>query len=266
MHDNGSVLAARGLSCVFGHGHNATTAVKGADIQIASNEVVSVVGESGSGKTTLARMLLALQKPTAGTLLCDGRPVRKRREHWRQVQAVFQDPFASFNQFFTVAHQLRSCLRLREEKIERDDISHRIDHALRAVNLEPAEVRDKYPFELSGGQMQRLLLARIVLIRPKVLIADEPTSMIDACSRATILEVLLELRRMLHMSIMFITHDLGLAYHVSDRILVMHEGRIVEQGPPDNVILDPQQDYTKRLLADIPVLGREWLSTTAESA
>jgi peptide/nickel transport system ATP-binding protein len=204
-------------------------------------------------------MLLRLQTPSGGSLLFDGRPPGERRAHWRSVQAVFQDPFASFNQFFTVRSQMRSVFRLLGRKLTREERDRRIDEALRAVNLDPDRLAGKYPFELSGGQMQRLLLARIHVIRPRVLIADEPTSMVDACSRAMILDMLAELKRQLAMTVIFITHDIGLAYYVSDRLFVMCEGRIVEHGPPDQVILHPRHDYTRKLLDDIPVLHREWV-------
>ncbi|MBD3242275.1 MAG: ATP-binding cassette domain-containing protein [Chitinivibrionales bacterium] len=255
------LIEARYLSCTFGRGRTAVTAVDAVSFDMAADEIVSIVGESGSGKTTLARMLLLLQKPSSGTLLFEGRTVHDRRAHWRTVQAVFQDPFASFNQFFTVRSQLRACFRLFETPVPKAEKDTRIEQALLSVNLDPTRLLDKYPFELSGGQMQRLLLARVFLVRPKVLLADEPTSMVDACSRATILEELMELKRRLGMTIVFVTHDLGLAYHVSDRIFVMSRGSIVEQGPADQVVDDPRDDYTRKLLGDIPVLHRDWLGT-----
>lgn len=252
-------VEARGLTCRFGSGRGAVTAVDRVDFDIHDDEVISIVGESGSGKTTVARMLLLLQPPSEGVLRFDGRVPADRREHWRQVQAVFQDPFASFNQFFTVRSQMRSAFRLVDEKMGREEKDRLIDRALLSVNLDPGRLAGKYPFELSGGQMQRLLLARVFLIRPRILLADEPTSMVDACSRAMILEVLMELKKRLGMAIVFITHDIGLAYYVSDRIFVMNRGRIVEHGPPDDVILHPRHEYTRKLLGDIPVLHREWI-------
>jgi peptide/nickel transport system ATP-binding protein len=131
---------------------------------------------------------------------------------------------------------------------------------LRSVGMEPGDVLEKFPFELSGGQMQRLLIARIFLIRPKILIADEPTSMIDACLRASILDLLLDLKKELKMCIIFITHDIGLSHYVSDRIFVMCKGKIVETGHPDEVIANPQHAYTKKLLDDIPVLHKTWIN------
>ena len=220
------------------------------------------MGQSGCGKTVLAKMLLRLESPTSGRLLFDGEPIganRNPRAHWRRVQAVFQNPFAAFNQFFTVRSQLRSSFRLFPEKPSAAEIDERVDQALLAVNIKPREIDGKYPFELSGGQMQRMLLARIFILKPEVLIADEPTSMVDACSRASILEYLMKLREELRMTIVFVTHDIGLAYYISDSVFIMHKGQIVEQGPPDEVILSPQSEVTRELLADIPQLNRDWV-------
>jgi len=138
-----------------------------------------------------------------------------------------------------------------------------VDAALLAVNIEPREIEGKYPFELSGGQMQRMLLARIFILRPEVLIADEPTSMVDACSRASILEYLLKLKKELDMTIVFVTHDIGLACYISNSIFIMHQGEIVEQGPPELVTGSPTSEVTKQLLADIPDVHREWLRREA---
>jgi len=220
------------------------------------------VGQSGCGKTVLAKMLLRLEAPSSGELFYAGRPIaeeRDRRRHWREVQAVFQDPFSAFNQFFTIRSQLKGAFRLFEEKPSDAEMERRVDEALLAVNIQPREIDGKYPFELSGGQMQRMLLARIFILRPRVLVADEPTSMVDACSRASILEYLMKLKRDLDMTIVFITHDIGLAYYVSDSIFIMHKGQIVEQGPPDQVTQSPTSDVTRQLLDDIPQLNREWI-------
>src|SRR5690242_6377542 len=229
---------AKDLSRAYGHGQKKTLAVDAVTFGIKDREIVSVVGQSGCGKTVLAKMLLLLEKPTSGSLLYAGKPVaagHDRRRYWRKVQAVFQDPFSAFNQFFTIRSQLKSSFTLFEKKPSRDEIEARVDEALLAVNIKPKEIEGKYPFELSGGQMQRMLLARIFILKPHVLIADEPTSMVDACSRASILDYLMKLKRDLNMTIVFITHDIGLAYYVSDTIYIMHQGKIVEQGTPDQV-------------------------------
>ena len=144
----------------------------------------------------------------------------------------------------------------KEQKIEL------MTDACSFVNLKFAELTNKYPFELSGGQMQRLMIARIFLLKPKILLADEPTSMIDACSRATILDMLLKLRNEIGMTIIFITHDIGLAYYISDKIYIMEHGKFVEVGTPDEVILNSKAPYTKRLLSDVPKIYEPWdLST-----
>jgi peptide/nickel transport system ATP-binding protein len=253
---------ARGLSRAYGHGKKLKVAVNDVSFKIHDKEIVSVVGESGCGKTVLAKMLLRLEQPTSGTLLYDGKPIDAepdQRKHWRSVQAVFQDPFSAFNQFFTIRAQLKSSFNLFEQKPSDEEMEKRVDEALLNVNIKPREVDGKYPFELSGGQMQRMLLARIFILKPKVLVADEPTSMVDACSRASILDYLMKLKQALDMTIVFITHDIGLAYYVSDRIFIMHEGRIVEQGSPDDVTQRPQNAATKQLLEDIPDVHKNWI-------
>ncbi|HET7544523.1 MAG TPA: dipeptide/oligopeptide/nickel ABC transporter ATP-binding protein [Polyangiaceae bacterium] len=253
---------AKQLSRSYGHGKRRVEAVKNVSFTIPDKDIVSVVGQSGCGKTVLAKMLLRLETPTSGSLLFKGKPITENpdlRAHFRSVQAVFQDPFSAFNQFFTIVSQLESCFRLFEQRPSRDEIKARVNAALRAVNIEPEEVEGKYPFELSGGQMQRMLLARIFILRPEVLIADEPTSMVDACSRANILDYLLKLKQELQMTIVFITHDIGLACYVSNSIFIMHRGEIVEQGPPERVTRSPASEVTKQLLADIPDLHREWI-------
>jgi peptide/nickel transport system ATP-binding protein len=258
---------ARDLCRSYGHGERLVVAVDRVSLQIKAGQIVSVVGQSGCGKTVLARMLLRLERPSSGVLLFDGQPIEQARDprvHWRRVQPVFQDPFSAFNQFFTIRSQLEGCFRLLERRPPRAERAARVDQALRAVSIEPREIAGKYPFELSGGQMQRMLLARIFILRPQVLIADEPTSMVDACSRAGIVESLLQLQRELSMTIVLVTHDLGLARHVSDRLFIMHEGRIVEQGPPDQVIEAPTSEITRRLLADIPQLHRPWIARASK--
>jgi peptide/nickel transport system ATP-binding protein len=253
---------ARGLSRAYGHGKKRKVAVDDVSFEIHDEEIVSIVGESGCGKTVLAKMLLRLEQPTSGVLLYDGKPIdaaRDPRQHWRQVQAVFQDPFSAFNQFFTIRAQLKGAFNLFETKPSDREMEERVDEALLNVNIQPPEVRDKYPFELSGGQMQRMLLARIFILRPRVLVADEPTSMVDACSRASILDYLMKLKQTLDMTIVFITHDIGLAYYVSNRIFIMHQGKLVEQGAPDDVTQRPQNPATKQLLDDIPDVHKNWI-------
>jgi peptide/nickel transport system ATP-binding protein len=263
-----SILRASGLTKVFGFGRNKTLAVDHVDIGFYEGEVVSIVGESGSGKTTLAKMFLGLLKPTEGEIYFQGeeREIRTRKqkqEYWKNIQAIFQDPYCSYNIFNKIDSVLLDCIRMRGGgKLPREKKVELMSEACSFVNLKFEELTNKYPFELSGGQMQRLMIARIFLLKPKILIADEPTSMIDACSRATILDMLMQLRNEIGMTIIFITHDIGLAYYVSDTVHIMEHGKFVESGSADDVILSPQDSYTQRLISDVPKIYEEWdLST-----
>ncbi len=261
-------LSGTGLTKVFGFGRQRTVAVDHVDFSFYEGEVVSIVGESGSGKTTLAKMLLGLLTPTEGEVYFQGKKRdisthAKKREYWRNIQAIFQDPFSSYNIFNKIDTVLLDCIHMRGgRKLPRAKKVEMMAQACSFVNLKFDEMTNKYPFELSGGQMQRLMIARIFLLMPKILLADEPTSMIDACSRATILDMLMGLRNEIGMTIIFITHDIGLAYYVSDSVYIMERGKIVEHGSADDVILRPKQPYTKRLISDVPKIYEEWdLST-----
>jgi peptide/nickel transport system ATP-binding protein len=247
------------MTCSFGHGKKLVKAINDISFTIADQEIVSVVGGSGCGKSVLAKIMLDLIAPTSGTFLYKGGVIQNQRLHWREVQPVFQDPFSCFNQFLTIRAQLKNSFGIVKDKPSNKEMEDRVDQALLAVNIQPPEIEGKYSFELSGGQMQRMLLARIFILRPKVLIADEPTSMVDACVRANILDYLMKLKEELHMTIVFITHDIGLAYYVSDRLFIMHKGKIVEQGTPDEVTLTPKNEHTRILLDDIPDIHKEWI-------
>lgn len=262
------ILKTEGLSKLFGIGRNKTLAVDHVDIELYEGEIVSIVGESGSGKTTLAKMLLGLINPTEGEIYFLGqkrdiRSRKKKKEYWKNIQAIFQDPFSSYNTFQKIDSVLLDCIRMRGDgKLPQEQKVALMTEACSFVNLKFAELTNKYPFELSGGQMQRLMIARIFLLNPKILVADEPTSMIDACSRATILDEMMKLRDEAGMTVIFITHDIGLAYYVSDTVYIMEQGKIVECGAPDEVILNPQEPYTQRLINDVPKIHEEWdLST-----
>jgi peptide/nickel transport system ATP-binding protein len=261
-------LSARGISKVFGSGSHKTVAVDNVDIDLYQGQVLSIVGESGSGKTTLAKILLGLINQTEGEIFFQGkrrniRTHRRRKEYWRNIQAIFQDPFSSFNTFNKIDSVLLDCINMQGgRRLPKAQKVAMMTEACSFVNLKFEELTNKYPFELSGGQQQRLMIARIFLLKPKILLADEPTSMIDACSRATILDELMKLRDEIGMTVIFITHDIGLAYYVSDIVYIMEHGRFVESGPPDDVILHPQAAYTKRLISDVPKIYEEWdLST-----
>ena len=261
-------LRTSGLTKVFGFGRNKTLAVDHVDLNLYEGEVVSIVGESGSGKTTLAKMLLGLINETEGEVYFQGKKrdintQRKKQEYWKNIQAIFQDPFSSYNIFNKIDTVLLDCIRMRGGgNLPREKKVELMTEACSFVNLKFEELTNKYPFELSGGQMQRLMIARIFLLKPKILLADEPTSMIDACSRATILDELMQLRNEIGMTIIFITHDIGLAYYVSDSVYIMEHGKFVESGSADEVILQPKEPYTQRLLNDVPKIYEEWdLST-----
>jgi peptide/nickel transport system ATP-binding protein len=261
-------LEVRGLTKVFGVGRNNFVAVDHVDMTLNQGEVVSIVGESGSGKTTLAKMLLGLISASAGEVYFEGhkrdiRTQRRKQEYWKNIQAIFQDPFSSYNTFHKIDAVLLDCINMRGGRhLPKAEKIARMTQACSFVNLKFAELTNKYPFELSGGQMQRLMIARIFLLKPKILLADEPTSMIDACSRATILEMLMRLRTETGMTVIFITHDIGLAYYVSDKVYIMEHGRFVESGTADEVILTPRAAYTQRLINDVPKIYEEWdLST-----
>jgi peptide/nickel transport system ATP-binding protein len=261
-------LSGSGLTKVFGFGRQKTVAVDHVDFNFYEGEIVSIVGESGSGKTTLAKMLLGLISSTEGEVFFQGQKrdistQKKKQEYWKNIQAIFQDPYSSYNIFNKIDAVLLDCIRMRGgQKLPKAKKVELMTEACSFVNLKFEELTNKYPFELSGGQMQRLMIARIFLLKPKILLADEPTSMIDACSRATILDMLMQLRKETGMTIIFITHDVGLAYFVSDNVFIMEHGKIVERGSADAVILHPSQAYTRRLISDVPKIYEEWdLST-----
>jgi peptide/nickel transport system ATP-binding protein len=209
-------------------------------------------------------MVLGLLTPTAGQIFLEGKPSdissqKKRRAYWQNVQTIFQDPFSAFNIFHKVDDVLLDCLRLKGQgNLSPEEKFAKLREACSFVNLKFEEMTNKYPFELSGGQMQRLMIARIFMLYPRLLIADEPTSMVDACSRATILDMLLKLRDEIGMTIVFITHDIGLAYYISDTVLIMEHGVVVERGTADDAILHPKSDYTKRLISDVPKIYEPW--------
>jgi peptide/nickel transport system ATP-binding protein len=261
-------LSGKGVTKVFGFGRQRTVAVDHVDFAFHEGEIISLVGESGSGKTTLAKMLLGLINTSEGEIFFQGQKRdissgAKKREYWKNIQAIFQDPYSAFNTFHKIDAVLLDCIKLRGGgKLSKEEKVKLMTEACNFVNLKFAELTNKYPFELSGGQMQRLMIARIFLLKPKILVADEPTSMIDACSRATILDYLMKLREEIGMTLIFITHDIGLAYYVSDTVYIMEHGRFVESGTADAVILRPKEPYTRRLISDVPKIYEEWdLST-----
>ena len=261
-------LSGRDVTRIFHTGKTTTVAVDHVNFDFHKGELISIVGESGSGKTTLSKMLLGLLEPTEGEIMFQGKPRdistgAKKREYWKGIQAIFQDPFSSYNVFHKIDDVLLDCINMTGGTgLSKEEKFNKMTEACSFVNLKFAELTNKYPFELSGGQMQRLMIARIFLLKPSILLADEPTSMIDACSRATILDMLLKLRDETGMTVIFITHDIGLAYYISDSIYIMEHGKFVESGPANECILHPKAAYTKRLISDVPKIHEPWdLST-----
>jgi len=257
-------LVVRNLSKTFSMGffsRRHVEAVRDVSFEVKGGEIVSLVGESGSGKTTTAKMILRLLPPTRGEILFEGKDVwrdlkerEELREFRRKMHAVFQDPFASYNPFYPVERTLWQAIELLGEDLSKQDKLNLIKESLLRVGLDPKDVLGKYPHQLSGGQKQRIMIARCWILKPLFIVADEPTSMIDASSRGGIIKLLEEMREENGTSIMLITHDLGLAYYVSDRIFVMKDGRIVEEGSPDEIVLSPKHEYTKTLVSSIPKL------------
>lgn len=237
-------------------------AVDKVSFNVEPKKFISLVGESGSGKTTTAKMILRLVQPTSGSVMFEGKDVwrfkkiNELRRYWREVHAIFQDPYASYNPLHKIDRILYQAFNLMEHSDT--DRNKMVREALREVGLRPEDVLGKYPHELSGGQRQRIMMARCYMLRPKLIVADEPISMIDASTRAGVLKLFSKLREEHNTSVIFITHDLGLAYYVSDEILIMYKGSIVEKGPPDEMMNNPQDSYTKRLREDIPLLYGKW--------
>jgi ABC-type oligopeptide transport system ATPase subunit len=258
-----SLLELRDVSMVYGGGlfsRRQTTAMAGFSLAIEEQQpaIIAVVGASGSGKTTMARLLLGLETPTSGEVLYRGKELRRcsrpeRRAFRREVQAIFQDPFGVYNPFYKVDHVLTTPVAKFKLARSRQEGRRLIEQALRAVGLRPEDTLGRYPHQLSGGQRQRTMVARTLLLRPKVIIADEPVSMVDASLRVTVLGNLLQLKQDFGISLIYITHDLATAYQISDRIIVLHQGRVVEAGDPEQVVKHPQHPYTRLLIGSIPL-------------
>ncbi len=251
------LLSCTNVTKEFSVAGGTVVAVDDVSLEFPEASVLAVVGESGSGKSTLARMLLRLMPVTSGTIAFRGQDVtslsgKGLRDYWSEVQAVFQDPFASFNQFFTVGSLLRRSLALA--RIPSDEADALIEECLGYVDMLPRDVLHKFPHQMSGGQRQRIMIARALMMRPKVLLADEATSMLDATLRVNVLNVLHDLRSELGLTVLFITHDIGQACYLADRVAVMERGRVVERGSTEEVIFAPQAEYTRRLLSDVPDL------------
>ncbi len=220
-------------------------------------EIFTIIGESGSGKTTLARMILGLEHPTAGEIRFRGKPVStrlgaaERLEFMANVQPVFQNPFEAFNPLKKVDRYLASTARQFLKVRDQAAIERAMDEALVKVGLSLVEVRGRFPHELSGGQLQRVAIARALIPNPPLLITDEPVSMVDASLRMAIVNLLKSLRDNFGVSVIYITHDLATAYYISDRIIIMQKGKVVEMGPARAVLDAPEHPYSRLLKASV---------------
>ncbi|GGY54139.1 ABC transporter ATP-binding protein [Streptomyces tanashiensis] len=254
-----SLLSARGLHVTFPgrRGAPPARAVDGVDLDIGAGEIVALVGESGCGKTTLARSLLGLVRPTAGAVAFDGQPLGYSsgalRAYRKRAQLVLQDPSGSLNPRHTVYDAVAEGLRIhgihRSERDERTAVAE----ALARAGLRPPErFFLRYPHELSGGQRQRVVIAGALVLEPELIVADEPVASLDASVRGEILALLLRLRDELGLSALVVTHDLGLAWNIADRVAVMYLGRVVETGTVESVLTRPQHPYTRALLSVLP--------------
>jgi peptide/nickel transport system ATP-binding protein len=254
-------------------GRESTLALAGLSLAIHAEKpsIIAVVGESGSGKTTLARLLLGLAEPSGGEVRYRGTDLRRlghaeRLAFRRDVQAIFQDPYGVYNPFYRVDHVLLTPVRRFRLASTRAAARELIGTALRAVGLRPEEILGRFPHQLSGGQRQRVMVARALLLKPKLIVADEPVSMVDASLRATILGSLRQLKDEHGISILYITHDLATAYQVSDAILVLYRAHVVEAGAIERVVKAPQHPYTQLLISAIPraETGRRWLASAED--
>lgn len=229
-------------------------AVDRVSFDIKPSEIFTLAGESGCGKTTTAKVVLGFEEPTSGKILHNGKPHTHREKVWKTqgVQAIFQDPFCTFNPLRTVdSYFFETVHNFRLARTKKDAVDW-IDKKLRLVGLTYPEFAGKYPSEFSGGQLQRISIARALVTDPKLIIADEPVSMVDASLRMSIVNLFKQLKDELGVSILYITHDLATAYYVSDRIAIMFRGNIVEMGTVEQVLMKPKHPYSQLLRDSIP--------------
>lgn len=262
-----STLEVRGVTKIYNvRGAGQLKALDDVSFTIDSGRTIGLVGQSGSGKSTIAKILTQLETPTSGEVLLDGSPIPRRgrglRTYRQQLRMVFQDPFASLNPYHSIRYHLERPLRL-DHVVPDDEVEAEVRRLLERVRLEPDAVIDRRPHELSGGQRQRIAIARALASRPAILVADEPVSMLDVSIRLGVLNLLADLQREEGLGVLYITHDLATARHFSDEIIVLNQGRIVEQGTADDVILRPQDPYTQELRAASPDPERHFASAGA---
>ncbi len=255
-----ATLEIRGAGKTFHSRGQATVAVKSMSIAFPADrpKVITLAGESGCGKSTLALMALGFLTPTRGEILYRGRSLgamndAEFRDFRRNVQAVFQNPYETFNPVYRIDRTFRLAVRMLGRPPASSESRQMIADALKQVRLDPDTVLGRYPHQLSGGQLQRVIIARAMLLRPAILVADEPVSMVDASLRIFILRQLVEMKEEFGISILYITHDLSTALQISDELLIAHRGEVVERGDPATVINDPRHDYTRLLVSSVPL-------------
>jgi ABC-type oligopeptide transport system ATPase subunit len=244
----------------FGRGR--LTAVRDVSFDLHPGQVLSLIGESGSGKSTIGRMILRLAQPTGGAISYDDADIAQfhggaLKEYYRQVQGVFQDPFSSYNPIFKADRIFRLIHAEFFPEVGGGEWRQRVSEALESVALNPGDVLHKFPHQLSGGQLQRLLVARALLLDIRYLVADEIISMLDASTRIDVLNLLADLKSR-GLGILFITHDLSLGNYISDSTIILRHGCIVEMGATEKVFGDARHEYTQNLLASVPLLHEKW--------
>lgn len=253
------LLELQNVTKIFGSKKDYTVALDDMTLSLQedSPKIITVAGESGSGKTTTGMLLLGFYGPTFGNVLFRGRPLselkgKERFRFRREIQAVFQDPFAVYNPFYKVDNLLTIPIKNFKLAHSRREAQELMEDALERVGLRPEETLGRYPHQLSGGQRQRIAVARALMLKPKLLVTDEPVSMVDASLRSTILKSLRSLNQDFGIPIFYITHDLTTAYHISDYIIILYRGSVMEAGNVDTIIRDPQHPYTRLLVGSIP--------------
>jgi len=260
-----SIMSVQDLTKQFTSGiinSETVTAVKDVSFEMKKGTILSLIGESGSGKTTIGRIILKLLQPTSGKLFYRGKDItnidksEEKKEYYRKVQAIFQDPFSSFNPLFRIDRIFDLLFKsfMKGEK----NRQQKINRALESVNLNPDRIMHKFPHQLSGGQLQRLLIARALLLDVNILVADELISMLDASTRLGVLNLLIEICKREGMTVLFITHDLNLGYYISDYTLIMYKGRLVERGDTKKIYENPVHPYTQMLFESVPDIGERW--------
>jgi ABC-type oligopeptide transport system ATPase subunit len=257
-----ALIEAKNISKTFSRGglfaRRRIEAVKGINFSLEEDkpEIFAVIGESGSGKSTLARMILGIHKPSGGQLIFEGQDVAKipragRAAFMARVQPIFQNPFEAFNPLKKLDFYLTMTATRFGGATSRAEADAASDQALRQVGLSLEEIKGRFPHELSGGQLQRVAIARALVSKPRLILADEPVSMVDASLRMSIVNLFGQLRDRLGLSIIYITHDLATAYYISDRLIIMRHGEVVEQGPAREVLANPQHPYSQQLRAAV---------------